>query len=186
MNYSEFVNQLNKHSTGSDVQYQTSCCGHLVQETVDGKILVDRAQSEYTSVDQARNAIKQSRFEQQIHEQIQQEQYQQISDNKVAEIIRQHHGRVKITDTLIESYVELASSKLFTVDPIANSIRDLNHLDRLIESHVDFKLEDGSVIVISEDTQSKINNMFADHLDVIEHMRTGKQAFLDVLNQIEE
>lgn len=186
MNYSEFVNRLNASTTGSAVREQTSCCGQLVQETVQGVILIDRKQTEFTSINQARDAIKQSILERHIHDQIQQEQYLQISPGRIADIIRQHHGDVRVTDTLVESYVELASSKLFTVDPIANDIRNLSRINRLIESHVDFQLDDGSVVVISEDAQNKINNMFAAHSDIVNHMKSSKQAFLDVLNQIEE
>ena len=43
-------------------------------------------------------------------EEVTKEIYEEIPNAKVAEIIKEYH-EVKVTDTLIESYLELASSK---------------------------------------------------------------------------
>ena len=47
-----------------------------------------------------------------------------IPEEKVAQYIRQYHNIEKITDTLIESYIELASSNMFTVDPVVTAIKE--------------------------------------------------------------
>lgn len=186
MYFNEFQKQMSKAVTGHEIVSQAFVCGRLVQETVDNMILVDRKESNFLSLEEARDFIKHQKMRDELQLQIQQEQYTTISDSKIADIIKEYHSNVKVTDTLIESYVELASSKLFTTDPVALDIRNLNKFDRLIESHVDFKLNDGTTIVISEDVQLHINNTFAEHLDVIEHMRESKENFLSVLNQLED
>ena len=106
-----------------------------------------------------------------------------MSDNIVANIITKHHN-VRVTDTLVESYVELASSKLFTTDPVAHDIRRFNKLDSLVEGHFDYVLDDGSTVVITEETQQRINKVFGHHQDVIEYMRESQDNFLDVLDQL--
>lgn len=185
MKFQQFLSQLNQSTIGEVVE-QADCFGHLIQETVEGKIFVDRMPSSFESLDEAKDFIKQQRIREELQEEIQQEQYTEISSKKIVDIIKQYHAGTKVTDTLIESYVELASSKLFTTDPVATTIRDMIKMDRLIESHVDFKLNDGTVIVVSEAVQTKLNNIFAEHSDVVEHMRTSKEAFLSVLNQLED
>ena len=68
---------------------------------------------------------------------------------------------------------------------ISQEIRKFNNFDRLIEGHVDYKLDDGSVVVISEETQQRINSTFGQHKDVVQYMRESKDNFLSVLNQLE-
>ena len=82
--------------------------------------------------------------------------------------------------------MELASSKLFTIDPVINEIRNLNKLDKLIEGKIDFKLNDGSVVAINKDTQHHINNLLQNHNDIVEHMRESSENFLGVIKQIKE
>lgn len=185
MNFQQFLSQLNQSTIGT-VAEQVGCFGHLIQETVEGKVFVDRSLSSFKSLDEAKDFIKQQRIREELQEEIQQEQYTEISSNKIADIIKHHYAGTKVTDTLIESYVELASSKLFTTDPVATAIRNMSRMGRLIETHVDFKLDDGTVIVVSEAVQAKLNNIFAGHTDVVEHMRSSKEAFLSVLNQLGE
>lgn len=110
--------------------------------------------------------------------------YEDISDSKIATIIKEYHD-VKVTDTLIESYLELASSKMFTVDPIATDIRSLNKFDKLVEGKIDYILEDGSIVAINEETQLLLNKLLQDNNDIILHMRESKENFLQVIQQIE-
>lgn len=185
MKYSQFQKRLNQKVLGSGIISQTHCFGHIILETAD-EITIDGQDTTFSTINEARNFIKQQQMCNRIEREIQQEQYDNLPGNKVANIIKEHHSNVRVTDTLIESYVELAASKVFTADAVALEIRNLNKLDRLIESHVDFKLDDGTVIVISEGIQSLINNTFAGHLDVVNHMRLNKENFLSVLDQLED
>lgn len=185
MNYTKFQSSVFKAVAGSDVNSQVSCYGKNLTETVDGRIFVDRVETCYLSLEEAVEQIKQQKLQQDVQRDIQEELYEDMSYNTIAQIIKEHYN-VKVTDTLIESYIELASSKIFTVDPVAQDIRKYNKLDRLIEDRHDYKLDDGSIIVITEDAQQRINKVFGGHSDVVEYMRESKENFLTVLDQLQE
>lgn len=184
MRYTEFARRVESSLLAEEVVSQEVCFGLLVQQTPTG-VLVDRRPTQFTSLEEAKDNIRQQKIQQELQEEIQQEQYAEISSNVVADIIKQHHDGIRVTDTLVESYVELASSRLFTTDPVVLSIRKLNKLDRLFETHMDFDLEDGSVVVITEHVHQKINNIFSKHPDVVDFMKTNKENFLYVLDQLE-
>jgi hypothetical protein len=159
--------------------------GHIIEQTSNGKILIDGEKTSFTDLEEARQYIKTQQYTKTIEEQVKTELYEDIPDNKIANIIKEHHD-IKVTDTLIESYIELASSKLFTVDPVVLEIRNLNKLDKLIEGKIDYKLADGTIIAINESTQDKLTELFKDEQEIIEHMRESKENFIDVLKQIGE
>lgn len=118
-------------------------------------------------------------------EEVTKEIYEEIPNTKVAEIIKEYHD-VKVTDTLIESYVELASSNTFSVDPVICELRKYNKLDRLIEGKLNYTLSDGSVIAINEATQDYLNKLLHNQTEIIEYMRESKNNFLFVLSKLEE
>ena len=118
-------------------------------------------------------------------EEVTKEIYEEIPNTKVAEIIKEYHD-VKITDTLIETYVELASSNIFSVDPVICELRKYNKLDRLVEGKLNYTLSDGSVVAINEATQDYLNKLLQNQNEVIEYMRESKQNFLYVLERIGE
>jgi hypothetical protein len=179
MHYSKFLNTL----TGNTARVHSY--GHIIEQTSNGKILIDGEKTSFTDLEEARQYVKAKQYNKTIEEQVKTELYEDIPDNKIANIIKEHHD-IKVTDTLIESYIELASSKLFTVDPVVLEIRNLNKLDKLIEGKIDYKLADGSIIAINESTQDKLTELFKDEQEIIEHMRESKENFIDVLKQIGE
>lgn len=120
-----------------------------------------------------------------LEEQAKLETYEELSEEKLANIIKEHHD-IKVTDTLIESYKQLASSRIFSIDPVVLEIRSLNKLDQLIEGKRHYVLNDQSIVAISESTQTMLNNMLQGHQDVIEYMRESKENFTYVLRKIEE
>lgn len=158
--------------------------GHLIQ-SIDGTIFVDKEQTDFASLEEARKYIKNKHYSEAIENEIIEKQYEEISENRIANIIKEHHD-IKVTDTLIESYLELASSKIFTVDPVVQEIRKLNKLDSLIENKVHYELQDGSIVAIDEQTQEQLNNLLANHKDVVEYMRESKDNFFNVVNKIKE
>lgn len=186
MHFSKFLNLIEHKASGLEIETQTTCYGHLVQQTTEGVVLLDRAETLFGSIDEAVKHIKQQMMQEEIQKQIQHDIYDEMPDITVADIIKEHHQGVRVTDTLIESYVELASSKLFTADLVAQDIRKLNKLDCVVEGRIDYILNDGSKIVITEGAQEKINKLFGQHSDVVEYMRESVDNFLTVLNQIEE
>jgi len=184
MKLKQFQQSLYAKKVGVDIKCQTQAYGCHLYETVDGQVFVNGMLTKWSSLEEAKHQIKQIKIQEDIQKEIQQELYEEMSYSKIAEIIRNHHN-VKITDTLVESYVELASSKIFTADPVAQDIRKFNKLDRIVEGKIEYKLNDGSIVAIDECTQDLINNVFGQHTDVIEYMRENKDNFLDVINQIE-
>ena len=185
MYFNEFSKKLSKDLTGVDVARQSYSNGHLIEMTTEQVVLIDKDPTDFATIEEARQYIKTQYDTKNLEEQIKTELYDDISDNKIANIIKEHHD-VKVTDTLIESYIEFASSKLFTVDPVVQEIRDLNKLDKLVEGKIDYRLEDGSIIAIDEYTQFRLNSLFKDQQEIIEHMRESKENFISVLKQIGE
>jgi len=120
-----------------------------------------------------------------LEEQAKKELYEELSDNTIANIIKEYHN-IKVTDTLVESYKQLASSTIFSVDPVVHNIRALNKLDRLIEGKMHYVLNDDTIVAIDESTQDLLNNILQNHLDVVEYMRESKEHFMHVLTKLEE
>lgn len=177
-----YYKQFTKSISGADITIRSY--GHLIQ-SIDGNIFVDNEQTDFESLEEARKYIKNKHCSEAIETEIIEKQYEEISENRIANIIKEHHD-IKVTDTLIESYLELASSKIFTVDPVVQEIRKLNKLDSLIENKVHYELQDGSIVAIDEQTQEQLNNLLAIHKDVVEYMRESKDNFFNVVNKIKE
>ena len=93
-------------------------------------------------------------FLENLEKEVAQEIYEEMAESRIAKIIKEHYD-IKVTEQLIESYVELASSKLFTIDPVVLKIRELNKLDSIIENKLDYVLADGSIVAINEETQQE-------------------------------
>lgn len=185
MHFKQFSRKISSDITGVDIARQEYCNGHLIEMTVKQVVLIDKEKTSFANLEEARQYIRQKYYTKNIEEQIKTEIYEDISENKIANIIKEHHD-IKITDTLIESYIDFASSKQFTVDPAVQDIRNLNKLDKLIEGKIDYKLEDGTIIAINEDTQERLRALFSNQQEIIEHMRQSKDNFISVLKQIGE
>ena len=174
MRYSELSSLINGNGIRS--------YGHYISMNEDGLVFVDSVQTEFKSLEEARQHIKQLHLSKKLEEQVSKDLYEQLSEEKVASIIREHYD-VKVTDTLIEQYIKLASSNIFTVDPVVLEIRSLNKLDRLVEGRLHYVLSDRSIVTISEATQNKLNILLNDK-DVVEYMRESKENFLYVLKKL--
>ena len=185
MYFNQFSRKLTEDKTGVAVARQLRSNGHLIEMTVDQVVTIDGEATEFSTIAEARDFIKQAYYAEALEQEIAQDIYEEISVDKIARIIAEHHD-VKVTDKLIESYLELASSNIFTIDPVATKIRDLNRFDNLIEGKIDFTLNDGSVVAINKDTQSHINNILQNHNEIVEYMRESKENFLSVIQQIKD
>ena len=180
MKYKQLYKRLNE-------QKETFISFGKVVHYLNGKITVDNAEvnETFASLEEAKEYCKNNHISQKLEETILEETYEEINETTIAKIIHEHHN-VKVTDTLIESYLELASSKLFTIDPVVSDIRKLNKLDQILEGKFDYKLSDGSTIIISETAQQNLNNLLKHQKEIIEYMRESKENFLHVLELIEE
>lgn len=181
MYYSKFIKSFRRPDVTESIRsYQ-----HLIEKTQDAKILINGQETDFTSIEEARQYVKQEYIAKQLEEQISIELYEDISENKVATIIKEYHD-VKVTDTLIENYIQLASSHIFSVDPVVQEIRRLNKLDNLVEGKLHYVLDDESIVAINEETQEQLNNLLQNQPDIIKYMREGKQNFMYVVEKLEE
>ena len=158
---------------------------HLIEMTGEGKVLIDGDETNFKSLEEAKQYVKQEYISEKLEQQVSKDLYEELSDSKVASIIKEYYD-IKVTDTLIENYIKLASSNIFTIDPVVQRIRQLNRLDRIVEGKIHYVLNDESIIAISEETQKQLNNLLANHTEIIEYMRESSSNFLHVLEQIEE
>ena len=75
---------------------------------------------------------------------------------------------------------------MFSVDPVVQSIRSLNKLDRLVEGKLHYVLNDEAIVTIDERTQVRLNNLLQNQKEIIEYMRESKENFFHVLRKLEE
>ena len=157
----------------------------LIEKTSEDKVLVDGEETEFVTIEEARQYIKEKHLSEKLEQEISNELYEEISEHTVANIIKEHHD-VKVTDTLIENYIQLASSRMFSTDPVVQEIRKLNKLDTLVEGKLHYVLDDDNIIAISETTQERLNNLLQNQTEVVQYMRESKENFMHVLELIEE
>jgi hypothetical protein len=181
MRYYEFTKSLKR----SDIVESIRSYLQLIERTEDDKILINGIETEFTSLEEARQYIKQDYISQQLEEQVSKDLYEELSEHTVANIIKEYHD-IKVTDTLIENYIKLASSHMFSVDPVVQGIRSLNKLDRLVEGKLHYVLNDESIVTIDERTQMRLNNLLHNQTEIIEYMRESKENFMHVLTKLEE
>lgn len=105
-----------------------------------------------------------------------------VPEERVAHYIRKYHNVEKITDTLVESYIELASSNLFSVDPVVVAIKEHAVVD--FSGKLQYELSDGSVVAINESTQDTLNKMLQDKPEIVDYMRESKNNFMRILREI--
>lgn len=110
--------------------------------------------------------------------------YEKSFNINIAALIKKHYEDIKITNQLIETYIQTASSRCFTIDPIILEMRQQNNLDSEIDGKIVFVLNDGKQIAISEETIEKITNILnnSDLRDkTIDYMRESRENFLSVM-----
>jgi hypothetical protein len=174
MNYTALNKKVNDIVSGADLVEQTQFYGSVLALSSEGKVYIDNHLTEFESLDEARSFVKHKDIGNEISKEI----YEEILENKIANIIREEH-KVKVTDTLIESYIDLASSKLFTTDKVVQKIRELNRHDSILENKLHYVLNDGSTVAIDVGTQEYLNSILDQ--EVVEYMREGKENFINAL-----
>lgn len=102
----------------------------------------------------------------------------------VADVIAKNYPDARVTDKLIESYLDLALTKQFTADKAIHEIRQLNSFDSMYEDKIVFVLEDDSKVLISSETYNKVCESI-NNKDVIEFMRKNKDNFLDCIDIVQ-
>lgn len=181
MQYTQFIKSINRPNVTETIRSY----GNTLDKLEDGSVTINSVKTEFKNLEEARKYIKSKITSEHLQQEVTDEIYESISENKIAEIIKEYYN-VKVTDTLIESYIELASSNIFNVDPVVYDIRKLNKVDSIIENKIHYKLSDNSIVTINEATQIRLNNLLTDQNDIIDFMRESKDNFLHVLEQLEE
>lgn len=103
-----------------------------------------------------------------------------IPEEKIVNLISKYHN-IKITDKIVESYLDLASSNLFTIDPVLVEIKQKSSS---IPGKIEHNLDDGSVVAIDEDTQTKLNTLLEDKYQIVEYMRESKENFMRIIKEV--
>ena len=117
--------------------------------------------------------------------QIKEDIFKAVPRNLIAEIIVKNYPEARITDKLIDSYIDLALSKEFTLDEAINKIRKLNSFDSQYEGKTSFVLDDKSEVLISEDTFNRIKESINNN-EIVQFMRKNKENFIGVVDIIKE
>jgi hypothetical protein len=112
--------------------------------------------------------------------------YRKLPHNQVASIIEKYND-IQVTNTLVEKYIELASSREFTLDPVAFELRKLNKFDyNFLEDKIEFVLEDNSTILISEKDYLNIKEVLESNQEAIDYLKNSKENFLKMLEIIQK
>ena len=104
-----------------------------------------------------------------------------IPEEKIVNLVSKYHSSVKITDTIVESYLELASSNLFTVDPV---LLEIKQRSSSLPGKIEHRLNDGSVVAIDEETQRILNTLLDDKYQIVEYMRESKENFMRIIKEV--
>lgn len=169
-----------------DVAHQAHSHGALVTETVDGRVFIDSVESEFDSISEAVQYLSNRKVQQEIVESIAADICSEMSPIMIAETIRKHHGNIRISDELVESYIDLVESKRFTVDPVAIEMNSWVPHTSLLEDRVEFVLNDQTKVVVSEQTVHLINKVLGQHQDVLDYMRESADNFVEVVSLLGE
>ena len=104
-----------------------------------------------------------------------------IPEEKILNLVSKYHSTVKITDTIIESYLELASSNLFSIDPV---LLEIKQRSSSLPGKIEHKLNDGSVVAIDEETQRLLSTLLEDKYQIVEYMRESKENFMRIIKEV--
>lgn len=185
MIFKEFYKNVQSSTVKQLVEDWTYFYGFRISQGSDGSVFINDMQTEFLSIQEAKDFIDSQQIQSQIVEELHLDASNRRLSNKIAGVIKEHYD-VKVTDTLVDSYIELVKSKIFTADPVACEIKKNFTFGNLVEGRYDYKLDDGNVVIITEKTQTKINNIFGSYPEIINHMRSSVNNFLTVIAQLED
>lgn len=114
-------------------------------------------------------------------DQIKEDIFKATPRHLIADIIASNYPDARVTDKLIESYLDLALTKQFTTDKTIHEIRQLNSFDSEFEDKISFVLNDSTKVVISRETYDNVCESI-NNKDAIEFMRKNKENFLNCID----
>lgn len=172
MNFNNFVNNLNQVR---GVVETTSYYGHTIDVMSDGAYVDNK---KFNTLDEAREYVISKTDTDDITKEI----YEEVLRDKIVNIISETHN-IKVTNNILEEYLSLASSKVFTIDEAVLKIREANKLDGILVNTIDYILEDNSHVIITKKMQNRLNSLLEDK-EVIDYMRISKENFFDIIEQV--
>lgn len=111
------------------------------------------------------------------------EDHSSVSDEKLVSIISTVHD-VKITDTMLESYRRQLTSGEFSIDPVITEVR--RRMSSSFADKTEYTLDDGSIVAVSESTQSMLTSLLEDKYSIVKYMRVSKDNFMHVVRKLGE
>lgn len=176
-NFSKLRSKLNEHHGVAD---RFICDGRSVVISKDLQITIDEEYvGDAKSLEEARTYARSYIANKNIVEEI-----KLIPEEKVVNLIKKHHFVEKVTDTLVESYIELASSNIFSIDPVVTDLKERSNSNFF--GKLEYTLNDGNTVAINEDTQQVLNALLKDKYEVVEYMRENKTNFMRIIKFIGE
>lgn len=117
--------------------------------------------------------------------QIKEDIFRATPKHLIADIVASNYPDARITDKLIESYIDLALTRQFTIDKTIREIRELNSFDAEFEDKIVFVLEDSSKVLISNEMYNKVCESI-NNKNAIEFMRKNTENFLNCIDILQE
>lgn len=185
MHFKQFTNKIKSSVLQLEVVEQSSCYNVSLFKTADDKVYIDMIETEFKSLDEARLYIKEQNSTHAIEQEVTKNIYEDVLETKIAAIIKLDND-VKLTQTVLENYINFASSKKFTLDETVLKIRKLNKHDYIFEDKIDFILKDNSRVIISYDTKNFLNSILKNQTEIVDYMSESKDQFLEVLDLLTE
>lgn len=185
MRLTEFVKNLysNRRDYGNVVSVTTHY-EHQIIENDKGNFFIDGVLLE-TKLDNLEEVKRYIELEDSASE-VKVGLYEDMAETKIASIIKKYHD-TKITTKLVESYMNLATTKVFEIDPVLIEMRASYRTANLVENKIDFRLNDGKQVAITEETVKKIANLLnssEDKEEILSYMRENVSNFLSVVRQL--
>lgn len=181
--YNKFISKLSNTIVKESISFSKYYYGYKIDATISNKIYINKKLTSYTNINEALSYIDSKKYSN-VYSEINRDNYNYIQKNLLSDIIHKYSNNIKITENLLETYINKVKNKEFTSNKILSEIRKINKLGSKFSNKIDYILEDGSQVIIDIDTQEDINRLFENHTDIIEYMKENKQNFVKVINQI--
>ena len=184
MDFKEFRKKIYSSVLKRDVVAVEVYVGHTIAESASG-VFVDNKPTSFGSIDEAKKSLQLQRRQDRLFKEMWVGQYAKAGTHWVAGIIKKHHHDARLTDSLIEKYTNIAAAKEFTPDPAVVEMRVSGDVGQPFCGKVDFTLEDGSKVMVSEELLNTINNVLGRSEAVIDYMKSSQHNFMYVVKQLE-
>ena len=175
MNYNNFQHQLSETLFDVDIKNQFQIGQYLIKEYHNGSFGAEN--KEFNSFQEAYNYIAHLNETKYYWDY---DNPEPITDHTVANTIKEFHNK-KITNTVISEVQNTLRNKLFSLDPVIESLRKNN----LFENKVDFILRDGSRVFLNKSTLHEMIKVFGEHTDITEYLNESASNLVNTVKLME-